>query len=62
MSWILCMGTLKGLTKDWQKVKIYLGNIPLCLEIFIVHICIFTLSGQRRPLVLVHFHTKDDLP
>ena len=53
MSWILSMGTLKGLTKDWQKVKIYLGNIPLCLKIFIVHICIFTLSGHG-PWCLVH--------
>ena len=47
------MGPLKGLTKDWQKVKIYLGNIPLCLKIFIVHICIFTLS-VHGPWCLVH--------
>ena len=57
MSWISCMGPLKGLTKDWQKVKIYLGNIPLCLEIFIVLICIFTLSGHC-PLVFGSFSYK----
>ena len=49
-SWILFMGPLKGLTKDWQKVKDNLGNIPLCQEIFIVHICIFTQTGHC-PLV-----------